>query len=109
MLGPVPIESFVARWNYNASIPKKPSTSATPQQRSLRAQWNAVAKIELLIQPESIATITATSRNALKEEGLFLKGIALKRGSDAFTQVPDGIVTIDNSGSFQVKLANLTD
>ena len=43
------------------------------------------------------------------EEGLFLKGIALKRGSDAFTQVPDRIVTINDSSSFQVKLANLTD
>ena len=49
MLGPVPVEFFMARWNYDASIPKKPSTSATPQQRSLHAQWNAVAKSELLI------------------------------------------------------------
>ena len=68
MLGPVPVESFVACWNYNASIPKKPSTSTTPQQRSLRTQWNAVAKIELLIRPESIATITTTYKTPRRKK-----------------------------------------
>ena len=82
VLGPVPVESFVACWNHNITIPTKPNTSPTPPQKSLRSQWNAVAKSELLIRPESIATVTATSRNAPKKEGLFLEGIALKRGSD---------------------------
>ena len=109
VLGPVPVESFVARWNHDVTIPTKPNTSPTPPQKSLRSQWNAVAKSELLIQPESIATVTATSRNAPKEEGLFLEGIALKRGSDAFTQVPDGIVIIWDDDSFQVKIANTTN
>ena len=109
MLGPVPVESFVARWNHDITIPTKPNTSPTPPQKSLRSQWNAVAKSELLIRPESIATVTATSRNAPKKEGLFLEGIALKRGSDAFTQVPDGIIVIRDDNSFQVKIANTTN
>ena len=53
--------------------------------------------------------VTATSRNAPKKEGLFLEGIALKQGSDAFTQVPDGIVIIRDDDSFQVKIANMTN
>ena len=53
--------------------------------------------------------ITAISQNAPKEEGLFLKGIALKRGSDAFTQVPDGIIVINDDSGFQVKIANTTN
>ena len=109
IVGPVLVESFVARWNHDVTIPTKPNTSSMPPQKSLRSQWNAVAKSELLIRPESIATVTATSRNALKEEGLFLEGIALKRGSDAFTQVPDGIVIIGDDDSFQVKIANTTN
>ena len=109
VLGPVPVESFVACWNHDITIPTKPNTSPTPPQKSLHSQWNAVAKSELLIRPESIATVTATSRNALKKEGLFLEGIALKRGSDAFTQVPDGIVIIRDDDSFQVKIANTTN
>ena len=106
VLGPVPVESFVACWNHNVTIPTKLNTSPTPLQKSLCSQWNAVAKSELLIQPESIAMVTATSRNAPQKEGLFLEGIALKRGSDAFTQVPDGIVIIRDDDSFQVKIAN---
>ena len=109
MLGPVPVESFVAQWNHSTAIAKRSDAAVASQQKSLRSQWNAVAKDELLIRPESIATITAFSQNALKEEGLFLEGIALKQGSDAFVQVPDGIIIMNNEGSFQVKLANLTN
>ena len=108
MLGPVPVESFVACWNHDVTIPTKPNTSPTLL-KSLCSQWNVVAKSELLIQPESIATVTATLRNAPKKEGLFLEGIALKRGSDAFTQVPDGIVIIRDDDSFQVKIANTSN
>ena len=78
IVGPVPVESFVARWNRNVVTPiKKDAPSILPHQ-SLRSQWNVVAKDELLIQPESIATITAFARSAPKEESLFLEGVALK-------------------------------
>ena len=49
VLGPVPVESFMAHWNHNVTIPTKPNTSPTPPQKSLCSQWNAVAKSELLI------------------------------------------------------------
>ena len=49
MLGPVPIESFVAQWNHGTAIAKKSDTAAASLQKSLRSQWNAVAKDKLLI------------------------------------------------------------
>ena len=57
---------------------------------------------------EFIATIMAVSRSAPKDDSLYLQGVALKCGSDAFAQVPNGIVDADSSGCFQVKLANTT-
>ena len=70
-------------------------------------QWNAVARDELLIGPESIATITAISHRAPQEESLYLEGIV--QGSDAFTQVPNGVITMNDECCFQVKIANTTN
>ena len=39
---------------------------------------------------------------------MYLEGIHLKRGSDSFTQVPDGLIDLDADDCFQVKIANTT-
>jgi hypothetical protein len=72
-------------------------------------QWNAVAKYQLTILPESIATITAVSQGAPNEGTMYLEGVGLKWGSDSFIQVPDGLVELDTDNCFQVKIANTTN
>jgi hypothetical protein len=67
-----------------------------------------VAKYQLTLQPESIATISAVSLGAPYEEDMYLEGIGLMRGSDSFIQVPNGIVRPDVDGCFHVKIANTT-
>ena len=39
---------------------------------------------------------------------MYLKGISLKQGSNSFVQVPNGLVNLDMSDCFQVKIANMT-
>ena len=39
---------------------------------------------------------------------MYLEGIGLKRGSDSFAQVPDGLINLDADDCFQVKIANTT-
>ena len=73
-----------------------------------RTQWNAISKYQLMILPESIATITAISRGAPHKGAMYLEGIGLKRGSDSFAQVLDGLIDLDVDDCFQVKIANTT-
>ena len=61
-----------------------------------------------MILPDSIATITAVSRGAPSKDTMYLKGISLKRGSNSFVQVLNGLVNLDMSDCFQVKIANTT-
>ena len=64
ILGPAPIESFVVCWSQDP-LPERlegnqPDISAK-QQRSSCSMWTAVAKHDLLLEPDSIATITVVS------------------------------------------------
>jgi hypothetical protein len=102
--GPVPQEAFTANWTPASLLLKKMTPTAKSPVKENRIQWNAVVKHQLTIQLESIATITAVSRGAPSEGTLYLKGIGLKRGSDSFIQVPDGLVDLDANDCFRVKI-----
>jgi hypothetical protein len=108
--GHAPTETFTVRWTPGATPVEKKAPTAPIHKldEGRRSQWNAVAKEQLSIQPESIATITVVSRGAPDKEALYLEGIGLKRGSDSFIQVPDGLVHLDSKDCFQVKIANTT-
>jgi hypothetical protein len=106
--GPAPTETFTVRWTPETTAAKAKSVPTKRPAKDKRTQWNVVAKQQMIIQPESIATITAVSRGAPEDATMYLEGIGLKRGSDSFIQVPDGLVDLDTDGCFQVKIANTT-
>jgi hypothetical protein len=121
--GPVPNEAFTAGWAPTSSLPNtmihKPPVIRKPTSSKTRAtknhakdkhlQWNTVAKYQLTILPQSIATIMAVSRGAPDEGIMYFEGVSLKRGSDSFIQVPDGLIELDADDCFQVKIANTTN
>jgi hypothetical protein len=106
--GSVPREAFTASWNPAPQLLKKATPVTKSPSEGKHSQWNAILKYQLTIQPESIATITAVSRGAPHKGAMYLEGIGLKRGSDSFAQVPDGLVGLDANECFQVKIANTT-
>jgi hypothetical protein len=106
--GSVPREAFTASWTPARASTLKPKPVAKSSSKEKRVRWNAIAKQQLTICPELIATITVVSQGAPSEEAMYLEGIALKRGSDSFVQVPDGLINLDANDSFQVKIANTT-
>jgi hypothetical protein len=78
--GSVPRKAFTASWA-PASTPAttiKPQPTTKSSSKKKRIQWNAIAKQQLTILPESIATITAVSRGAPSKEAMYLEGISLK-------------------------------
>ena len=82
--GQAPAETFTVRWAPGAT-PVRAKTAATKKPaEDKRSQWNAVAKEQLTIQPESIASIAVVSRGAPSDTTMYLEGIGLKRGSDSF-------------------------
>jgi hypothetical protein len=96
----------MASWTPAWASAPKPKPVAKSSSKEKRVWWNAIAKQQLMIHPESIATITVVSQCAPSEEAMYLEGIALKRGSDSFVQVPDRLIDLDANDSFQVKIAN---
>lgn len=107
--GQAPTETFTARWSSESTPAKAKTTSSKRPSEGKRTQWNVVAKEKLTIQPKSIATIMVVSRGVPCDEAMYLEGIGLKRGSDSFVQVPDGLVNLDPQSRFQVKIANTTN
>ena len=106
--GPTPTETFTASWA-PASLDAPPIKAVTKKLiDGKRSRWNASALRQLTILPEAIATITAVARGAPEQIALYLKGISLERGLDAFIQVPNGLVKLDSDYSFQVKIVNTT-
>ena len=109
-VGPKPKESFSVQWKHEGFI--APSVT-TPFQKSITSDtkppWNAIARTEFILLPESITTVTVTAKGAPKEGSLYLEAIALMRGSDSFIHAPHGIIHPDLEGNFQIKIANTTD
>ena len=103
--GPAPTESFTAQWRETETDPKP-----RPKKRSVktRTEWKAIAKQDVLIKPEAIATVTIVSKGAPKGETMFLEAIPLKRGGDSFASAPHGLVDLDQQDSVEVKIANTT-
>ena len=101
--GPAPKESFTAQWREVEADPKP-----RPKKRSAktRTEWNALAKQDVWIKPEAIATVTIVSKGAPKGETMFLEAIPLRRGRDAFTSAPHGLVDLDHQDCVQIKIAN---
>jgi hypothetical protein len=79
-----------------------------PAAKSLKEKWNAVAKYNLTLNPESIATVTVVAKGAPHEGTMYLEAIPLMRGSDSFISTPHGIVKLESDSSFQVQVANTT-
>jgi hypothetical protein len=108
MSGPAPIKTFAIQW-----IPEKSSTESIPpvirklSTKSTRKQWNGVAKHDLTLLPESIATVTAVSRGLTPGKSIYLEAIPLKRGSDSFISAPHGIVNLDSDCCFKIKITNM--
>jgi hypothetical protein len=108
-VGSRPKESFTVSWKpEEADTFKSTTPPRTTAASSSRQQWNAVARQDVTLNPESIATITVVSRGAPIVGSAYLEAIALKRGSDSFIRAPHGIVDLAPDGSFQVKIANTT-
>src|ERR1700733_9518928 len=106
---PAPAESFTVQWapEPEAKEPAvKPVKKLAPEEA--KKHWNALAKYDVLIKPESIATVTAVARGAPNQEAMYLEGTPLKRGSASFICAPDGMVDPDSEGCFQIKIANTT-
>jgi hypothetical protein len=90
--GPVPNEAFTAGWAPTSSLSNmrihEPSAIRKRMSSKIHAtkdhakdkhfQWNAVAKYQLTVLPESIATITAVSQGAPDEGAMYLEGVGLK-------------------------------
>ena len=106
--GPVPQETFTASWIPATTSPMKTPPVHKKPSKEKRIRWNAVARHQLMILLESIATITAVSQGAPAKGAMYLEGISLKRGSDSMIQAPDGLVDLDSNDCFQVKIANTT-
>jgi len=98
----------MVKWAAETAPAKKKTIAAKKPVENKRSQWNVVAKEQFMIMPESIATITVVSRGAPDSESMYLKGVGLKRGSDSFMQIPDGLVNLNSEGCCQVKIANTT-
>ena len=105
--GSVPREAFTTSWapTLTPATTIKPQLTTTSSSKKKHSQWNAIAKQQLMILPESIATITAVSQGAPSKDAMYLEGISLKWGSNSFVQVPNRLVDlhVDTSDCFQVK------
>jgi hypothetical protein len=103
--GPTPTESFTALWRQDGNDDKP-----RPKKRQVktRTEWSAIAKHDIRLKPESIATVTAISKGAPKGETMFLEATPLDRGGDAFISPPHGLVDLDDHDCFQLKIANTT-
>lgn len=68
----------MASWTPAQALALKPKPVAKSSSKEKCMQWNAIAKQQLKIHPESIATIMVVSQGAPSEGAMYLKGIALK-------------------------------
>ena len=103
--GTPPLETFVAHWSQEIKetppcLKKQPPKACT--------DWNAFAKQNVWLKPESIATVTAISKGAPKGETMYLEATPLQRGGDSFISTPHGLVDPNEEGLFQIKIANTT-
>jgi hypothetical protein len=101
-----PTETFSAQWSPDKNEWSLTSSSSKKKTESSKKQWNAVAKHDLMLEPESIATVTTISRGIPCREDMYLEAVPLKRGSNSFISVPHGIVSLNEDNSFQIKVAN---
>jgi hypothetical protein len=83
-------------------------SSHLKKMKSSKKQWNAIAKYDLMLEPESIATVTTISRGVPNRESMYLEAVPLKRGSNSFISALHGIVDLDKDDSFIVQVANTT-
>jgi len=99
------VETFTACWSK-----EKTSEPPRPKKRSSKAhtEWSTIAKQNVWLKPESIATVTIVSRGAPKGDTMYLKATPLKRGGDSFISALHGLVDLDDGGIGQVKIANTT-
>lgn len=103
--GPAPTESFTAQWRKDETV-YKPRRKR--RQVKMRTEWSAIAKQDVWLKPESIATITAISKGAPKTETMFLEATPLKRSGDSFISAPHGLVELNDQDCFLIKIANTT-
>ena len=103
--GPVPKESFSVQRNPTQISKKRPRRGRAAKTRS---NWNAVAKQDDWLKPESIVTVVLTAKGAPTKDNLFLEAIPLDRGGDSFISAPHGLISLDEKGFSHVKIANTT-
>jgi hypothetical protein len=83
-------------------------SSTHKKTKSSKKQWNAVAKYNQVLEPESIASVTVVSRGTLCRENMHFEAVPLKRGPDLFISAPHGVVNVGEEGSFIIKITNTT-
>jgi hypothetical protein len=76
--------------------------------KNSKKQWNAIAKHDLVLEPESIATVTTIPRGVPNRESMYLKAVPLKRGSNSFISALHGIINLDKDDLFVVQVPNTT-
>jgi hypothetical protein len=101
-----PTETFSAQWSPDKNKQSLASSSSKKKTESSKKQWNAIAKHDLMLEPESIATVTAISRGIPCREDMYLEADPLKRGSNSFISTLHRIVSLNEDDSFQIKVVN---
>jgi hypothetical protein len=107
MPGPMPAETFSAQWSQDKNKTNQMSSSHKRMESS-KKQWNAVAKYDQVLEPESIASVTVISRGIPCRESMHFEAIPLKRGPDSFISAPHGIINLGRDNTFIIKVANTT-
>jgi hypothetical protein len=106
--GSPPTETFSAQWSPEKNKRSLASSSSKKKMESSKKQWNAIAKHDLVLEPESIATVTTISRGIPCREDMYLEAVPLKRGSNSFISTLHGIASLNEDDSFQIKVVNTT-
>ena len=68
-----------------------------------------LVKDNLTIEPESVAMVNAIVKGVPSDEAMYLDVIPLNHGPNVFVLASSGIVEMDNTGCFWVKIANATE
>lgn len=103
---PPPVESFTAQWAMTPDSERKAHPKPPKSTALKRTSWKALARSNLTILPESIATIAVISKGTPCKDTMYFKACPLARGDASFISAASGIVNMSGDGTFLVKISN---
>jgi len=110
VLAPSLAESFSASWAPEGELEDKAlRTVHKGKQEAPKGPWRVLIKDNLIIEPESVATINAIVKGIPSNETMYLDAVPLNRGPNAFVSASSGVVELDGKGCFLVKVANTAE